>query len=220
MMATLVLDENLVAELVDRGVITDTFRRLSPDKKSRLYRAAIRLFGEFGYDGLAIDQLCSEAGISKGSFFQYFPSKTHLLEFVILVFDDYLGKWVADIRKDETAALARDRLLYFHQALVVNSKLFRDEERFFLFITSAMNHSAVALEGIDPQRHIYEYVGDIIERGVVTGEIRGDFEVELTGYLVSLVIEGLVRRQFTSARLHRAETEEYLISFLFDGIKA
>jgi len=219
-MASVTIDENLVAQLVTRGVVSDTFRRLPPDKKSRLYRTAIKLFGEFGYDGLAIDQLCGEAGISKGSFFQYFPSKTHLLEFVILLFDDYLGKWVADIRAADTGALARQRLLYFYQALVVNSKLFRDEEKFFLFITGAMNHSAVALEGIDPQRHIYDYINEIIERGVQTGEIRGDFEVELTGYLVSLVMEGLVRRQFTSARLHRKETEEYLVSFLFDGIKA
>ena len=83
-----------------------------------------------------------------------------------------------------------------------------------------MNHSAVPLEGIDPQRHIFDYINEIIERGVQTGEIRGDFEVDLTGYLVSLVMEGLVRRQFTSARLHRRETEQYLISFLFDGIKA
>lgn len=219
-MIPVALDENLVTELVGRGVVTDTFRRLRPDKKSRLYRVAIKLFGEYGYDGLAIDQLCQESGISKGSFFQYFPSKTHLLEFVILVFDDYLGKWVTEIRQAETAVMARERILYFYQALVVNSKLFRDEEKFFLFITSAMNHSAVALEGIDPQRHIFDYVSEIIERGAETGEVRGDFEVELTGYLVSLVIEGLVRRQFSAARLHRRETEDYLISFLFDGIKA
>ncbi|UCG61727.1 MAG: TetR/AcrR family transcriptional regulator, partial [Candidatus Zixiibacteriota bacterium] len=141
-MVAIPLDENLISELVGRGVVTDTFRRLGPDKKSRIYRMAVKLFGEYGYDGLAIDQLCDESGISKGSFFQYFPSKTHLLEFAILVFDDYLGKWVAEIKAAETAVLARDRIMYFYQALVVNSKLFRDEEKFFLFITSAMNHSA------------------------------------------------------------------------------
>ncbi len=219
-MALIPLDENLISELVSRGIVADTFRRLSAEKKNRIYRVAIRLFGEFGYDGLAIDQLCQEAGISKGSFFQYFPSKTHLLEFVVLVFDDYLGKWIAEIKASETAVLARDRLLYVYQAMVVNSKLFRDEERFFLFITGAMEHSAVALEGIDPQQHIYDYVGEIIERGVLTGEIRSDFEVETTAYLVSLIIEGLVRRQFTDKKLYRRQTEEYLVSFLFDGIKA
>ena len=219
-MALPLLDENLVAELVRRGIVTDTYRRLSPEKKNRLYRTAIRLFGEYGYDGLSIDQLCEEASISKGSFFQYFPSKTHLLEFVILIFDNYMGKWIKEIKSNEQAVLARNRILYIYQALILNSKLYRDEEKFFLFLSSAMNHSGVIIEGIDVNRHIHEYINEIIHRGVQTGEIRGDFEVDLTGYLVSLIIEGLVRRQYSDHTLFRRHTEEYLISFLFDGIKA
>ena len=212
------LDENIVAELVQRKVILDTFRRLAPDKKSRIYNTAIKLFGKYGYDGLAIDQLCEMAGISKGSFFQYFPSKSHLFEFVILVFDDYLERWVAEVKASETAVLAKDRLLFLYHALVINSKLFQDEEQFFLYITSTMSHSTVVIEGIDLSRHFHEYINEIIERGVQTKEIRGDFAVEITSYLVSLIIEGLIRRQFVDHSLHRRQTEEYLISFLFDGI--
>lgn len=212
------LDENIVAEMVKRKVIFDTFRRLAPEKKSRIYNTAIKLFGKYGYDGLAIDELCELAGISKGSFFQYYPSKSHLFEFVILVFDDYLARWMAEIKSNETSVLAKDRLLYLYHALVVNSKLFRDEEQFFLYITSSMSHSTVVIEGIDLSRHFHEYINEIVERGVVTSEIRGDFEVDITSYLVSLIIEGLIRRQFNDRSLHRRQTEEYLISFLFDGI--
>ncbi len=214
------LDENIVAELVDRKVIFDTFRKLTPDKKSRIYHTAVTLFAEYGYDGLSVDMVCEKASISKGSFFQYFPSKSHLFEFVILIFDDYLAKWMAEIRKNETAVLAKDRLMYLYQALVVNSKLFQDEERFFLYTTAAMSHSTVVIEGIDLSRHFRSYVNEIIERGVQTGEIRGDFEVEITGYLVSVIIEGLLRRQYTDQKMHWRQTEEYLISFLFDGITA
>ena len=45
-MVSILLDENLISELVARGTVTDTFRRLSPDKKNRIYRVAIKLFGE------------------------------------------------------------------------------------------------------------------------------------------------------------------------------
>ena len=185
-----------------------------------LYRTAVNYFAEYGYDGLAIDQLCEKAGISKGSFFQYFPSKSHLLEFVILIFDDYLSKWVAEVRHNETAVLARDRLLYLYQALVINSKLFKDEEKFFLYITSSMDHSTVMIEGIDLSRHFHEFINEIITRGVQTGEIRGDFEVDITGYLVSVIIEGLLKRQYTKPNMHHRQTQEYLISFLFDGISS
>lgn len=213
-------DENLIADLARRGIVHDTFRRLAPEKKARIYHAAIRLFGEFGYDGLAVDQLCGEVGISKGSFFQYFPSKTHLLEFCVLVFDQYLGTWVEEIRRSERAILARDRLLHLYRSVVLNTELFDSEERFYLFATRALHHSAVALEGIDLARHFDDYVTEIIRRGEQTGEVRGDFDVELTGHLVALIIGALVSSRFERTRGPRHAMESYLISFLFDGIKA
>lgn len=206
-------------ELAKRRVVADTFRRLSPDKKERIYETAIKLFGEYGYDGLPVDRLCREAGISKGSFFQYFPSKSHLLEFAVLIFDGYLSQWVAEIKTKEPSALASERLLYLYQTLVTNSKLGRSEKKFYHFITNAMYHSAVTVEGIDLERHFYDYIAEIIERGEQKGEIRGDFDVALTAHLVALVIGALVSRQYADREMLPSRTEEYLVSFLFDGIK-
>ena len=79
--------------------------------------------------------------------------------------------------------------------------------------------AAVRLEGIDLECHFNEYIAEIIRRGEETGEIRGDFDVELTAHLTSLIMEGLVRRRYLVGRLPRRETAEYLISFVFDGIK-
>lgn len=214
------LDENLIAELVRRKVVSDTFRRLAPDKKLLIYRTATGLFGRYGYDGLAVDRICYDAGISKGSFFQYFESKSHLLEFTVLAFDDVLAKWVAELRRAETAVFARDRLTYLYDALVVNAKLRPTDQQFFLFVAHGLDHAGVVLEGIDPERHFRQYVREIIQRGVQVGEIRGDFDVELTEYLVSVIIEALLRRQFSGRHLFRRRIEDYLISFLFDGIKA
>ncbi len=214
------MDENLISELTQRGVVADTFRRLLPDKKERIYRTAIRLFGEYGYDGLSVDQLCREAGISKGSFFQYFPSKSHLLEFTVLVFDNYLAGWVSGVKTNEPSALARERLLYLCQTLAANWKLYKLEAKFYHFIASAMDHSAVAIEGIDLTRHFHGYVAEIIERGEQTGEIRGDFDVGLISQLVSLVVGTLVSRQYGGREMLSNETHENLISFLFDGIRA
>lgn len=214
------LDENLIVELVRRRVVTDRFRRLPPDKKQLIYETTVRLFGEYGYDGLPVDRLCREAGISKGSFFQYFESKSHLLEFSILVFDDYLEKWVAEVRRAETSVLVRDRLRYLYDALVVNSKLFAPEKRFYMFVTNALHHAGIEIQGFDIGRHINAYIVEIVTRGNATGEIRGDFDVALTGHLVSAIMEALLQQQFTGRRLPRKETGDYLVSFLMDGVKA
>lgn len=214
------LDENAIVDLVERKVVSDTFRRLPPDKKNLVYRAAIRLFGRYGYDGLAVDRICREAGISKGSFFQYFESKSHLLEFSILLFDDYLAGRVAELRRNETAVLARDRLRYLYDALLSNAQLHPAEQKFFLFVTHGLEHAGVVLEGIDLERHVRRYVDEIVERAVQTGEIRGDYEADLTGFLVSILFEALLRNQASGRLESHHRTEEYLISFLLDGIKA
>ncbi|RME24470.1 MAG: TetR/AcrR family transcriptional regulator, partial [Candidatus Zixiibacteriota bacterium] len=109
------LDENLIAELVRRRVVSDTFRRLPPEKKRQIYDATIRLFGRYGYDGLAVERICRSSGISKGSFFQYFATKSHLLEFCLLVFDHRLADLFATIQRGDTAGLARRRLVYLYQ---------------------------------------------------------------------------------------------------------
>ncbi len=86
--------------------------------------------------------------------------------------------------------------------------------------STALEHSAVTLHGLDLERHVASYVEETIRRGEETGEIRGDFDVALTAQLVSLVMGTLVRSTFKGDRLPRRETEKYLMSFLFDGIKA
>ncbi len=214
------LDENIIVTLVQRGITTETFRRLDHDKKYRIYRAALRLFGKYGYDGLSIDQFCHDAGISKGSFFQYFPSKSHLLEFTILLFDNYLSTLFEEIKRTAPGPMVRQRLIHLYEELVINSRLYRIEEQFYLFATRAIYHSAILLEGIDLERHLTNYVIEIIKRGEEIGEIRGDFDYELTGHLVAMIISALVGKTYLGKKLPHRQTREYLISFLFDGIKA
>ncbi len=214
------IDENTVARLVKQNVVTDTFRRLTSEKKEQIYKASISLFGEYGYDGLSVDKFCREAGISKGSFFQYYPSKSHLLEFTILIFDESLAAWIGSIRDSDQGGQAKQRLIHLYRALTVKPRMDGHAMRFYMFATNALNHAGVSIEGIEMERHLNEYVVEIISRGEETGEIRGDFDSELTGYLVSLIMAGIIQRQFSQKRLPPERVEEYLISFLFDGVKA
>ncbi len=214
------LDENLIARLVQRRVATQTFRRLTPDKKERLYHTTIELFGEYGYDGLSVDRICRLAGISKGSFFQYFASKSHLLEFDLLVLDERLGRWVDGIKAAEKSALARDRLVALYRSVVTQTELRPGEQKFYLFVTDAVAHAGIELEGIDLARHFHNYIGEIIKRGVRTGEVRGDLDTEANAQIVSLVIDGLIRGKYSGQAITHPDIEDRLASLLFDGIGA
>lgn len=212
------MDENLIAALVKRGVTTDTFRRLDGEKKERIYRTALRLFGKYGHDGLSVDQMCAESSISKGSFFQYFPSKTHLLEFALLTFDSALESMLARIGSDDQNVLARKRLFHLYQQLTRPDLLSEEEKEFYLFGTNGLRHAAVAVVGLQLERHMHNYVDEVVIRGIRTGEIRGDIDSEVTSRLVSLFFDSVITASFKEREQATFEADDNLISFLFDGI--
>src|ERR671919_3168620 len=49
------------------------------DARERLVAAAVELFYARGYQGVGIDDLCERAGVRKGSFYYFFPSKRDLV---------------------------------------------------------------------------------------------------------------------------------------------
>ena len=49
-------------------------------RRDELVEAALSLWAERGYDGSSVEAIAHRAGLSKGSFYVYFPSKLALLE--------------------------------------------------------------------------------------------------------------------------------------------
>ena len=50
------------------------------ETKRRILTAAARLFREFGYDGVGVDAIMAEAGLTAGGFYAHFPSKRALFD--------------------------------------------------------------------------------------------------------------------------------------------
>ncbi|WP_433334119.1 TetR/AcrR family transcriptional regulator [Spirillospora sp. CA-294931] len=64
---------------------TSTWFRLNVAKRERVLEVAMREFGEHGYSTGSLNTIAREAGIAKGSLFQYFSDK---LEFFAYVCDE------------------------------------------------------------------------------------------------------------------------------------
>jgi AcrR family transcriptional regulator len=60
--------------------------------RNKIILAARELFARTGYESASVDDICREAGISKGAFYHHFPSKQS-------VFMELLNEWLAGIEQ-------------------------------------------------------------------------------------------------------------------------
>jgi AcrR family transcriptional regulator len=72
-----------------QGESADRRTRRSAETRERLFHAAMRMFAEKGFAEATVEDITNAADVGKGTFFNYFPSKEHLL---IAFSDMQLGK--------------------------------------------------------------------------------------------------------------------------------
>src|SRR5690348_5605782 len=94
-------------------VLPDRRQRRSADIRERLFQAALQLFAEKGFAETTVEDITNAADVGKGTFFNYFPSKDHIL----LAFSDMqLGKLEQSVRELRNS---RQSLKEFMRGLVV-----------------------------------------------------------------------------------------------------
>jgi TetR/AcrR family transcriptional regulator, transcriptional repressor for nem operon len=68
------------------------FRRMAKaqnvETREKLLRAGTNLFRRKGYVATTVDDICQQAGVTKGAFFHYFESKEALAEACLMQWDD------------------------------------------------------------------------------------------------------------------------------------
>jgi AcrR family transcriptional regulator len=61
------------------SVFPDRRQRRSAELRERLFRAALDLFAQKGFAETTVEDITNAADVGKGTFFNYFPSKDHIL---------------------------------------------------------------------------------------------------------------------------------------------
>lgn len=94
--------------LTDRSVNMSRSRQT----KGQLVDAARDLFYTHGYTAVGVQGICDRAGVNKGSFYHYFPSKRDLLAAVIDAHADWLRGVLEQAAPAELSPLARVRRVF------------------------------------------------------------------------------------------------------------
>ena len=163
----------------ERGLVaplpTPTWERLPEAKRDAVRRAAEEEFGVRGYNAASLNTICREAGISKGSLFQYFTDKADL--FVHLI-----ARASHDIRAAMEAASAdfpwmTDYIGSVNMLMDAWIDYFYDHPRHRQMLVSAnLEHNPKALAAVREAVYVdyLEVIGGMIDLGIAIGALRED----------------------------------------------
>jgi len=68
----------------------EQFEKMRESSREQILKAAFKLFAQNGYSGTSINDIAKAAGVSKGLAYNYFKSKQHILEILLMqLFDEF-----------------------------------------------------------------------------------------------------------------------------------
>ena len=144
--------------------------RRSAETRERLFRAALRLFAEKGFTETTVEDITEAADVGKGTFFNYFPSKDHILLAFAELQIGKLEESVAGLR--ESAQPLPD----FFRSLVLRmtEEPLRNPGLIRALLQAYLSTTPVREAMILRQERAHQLHRQIVELGQERGEIRKD----------------------------------------------
>jgi AcrR family transcriptional regulator len=148
----------------------DRRQRRSADIRERLFHASLQLFAQKGFAETTVEDITEAADVGKGTFFNYFPSKDHIL----LAFGEMqlskLEGLVAEARA--TGEPLQDFLRKLGPRMTEEPK--RNPAIIRALLQAYLSTTPVRAAMMDLQRRVHALHSQMIQLGQDRGEIRND----------------------------------------------
>lgn len=182
------------------------------ETRNKIFEVAGRLFKEKGFENTTVDEITREAGIGKGTFFNYYPTKEALL----VDFVKEKEELVFDLVKNELRKNIHVRQRIKNALLTVAKSNEKNKELTRLFVVEHLRHYGYNER---TSRGLNTLLNKILEKGVEAGEIRNSIDIKkaaenITGIYYTSLMEWL----WSESDYSFSEDISIKIDMIFDGI--
>jgi TetR/AcrR family transcriptional regulator len=149
-----------------------TFRQLPADKQERVLAAALAEFADQGYQAASLNRLVAQAGIAKGSLYQYFPNKEGIFRHIFQFALQQVRRTLMTVKEETLEAGFFVRL---EKSLLAGVRFLRQHPRIYSLYLKIQFDKNLPFRGeflAAVRRHAAEYFGSLVRRAKARGELR------------------------------------------------
>lgn len=164
------------------------------ERRRCILEAARRVFVRQGYAATRMSDVAAQAGVGKGTLYEYFRGKEDLFETLVVVVarESLESLTVRGLPEDPRRALAEAIAYIVQVALGENLDLYR---LFFDFWGVAASHRADAQRHLrEVEAHFAEFVVELVRRGQAEGVFRPEIDSLQFVNVFSAAVDGLSLR--------------------------
>jgi len=185
------------------------------DKRIDILRAASRVFYLRGFEGTKIDDIAKEAGIGKGTVYEYYHSKQELFDKAVSYNrEQYIEQVKATLSQDGTL---RDKFIAFakYQTELVKTHI----PIFNMMANSKIMAREVGALILEQNIQIVEMLSNLIKDAVMKGEMRADINPEIAAsIMIGTLNQYCSKKVIFSDILPEAIDYEEIADTIFKGI--
>ncbi len=172
--------------MVTPGVELSRRERKKDETRTRIFRAAVALFREKGFEETTIDDITERADVAKGTFFNYFPRKESVLGYLSeeqLAEADAIAETIIAAKKP-----ARVKLIELLQRI---ASVYEEEPELSQYVMrESMKRAHTPSDAV--HIHWHKLLTGLFGQGQEAGEFRQDVDPSRAVYVIGSVYMGTV----------------------------
>ena len=149
---------------------SDRRSRRSAETRERIFRAALGVFSKKGFAETTVEDITNAADVGKGTFFNYFPNKDHILLAFAEMQIARLRFAVDEARGNNTPS----RQFFRSLVSLMTAEPIRNPDIVRLLLLAFLSNPSVRQAMLDLQDRALALHAEMIELGQARGEIRND----------------------------------------------
>jgi AcrR family transcriptional regulator len=193
------------------------------NKKSLIIEAAARVFANQGYNGTLIADIAREAGIGKGTIYEYFPSKQDLF-FAVFKWFVRMTETEAKVSVSVLGGSASERLMALNDALLRSWLDMLEMYSLVMEFWSASASSSMRQRFKEAFKEGYrdfrQIVSALIRDGIETGEFQPEVDAESVAAALVGAWDALLLQAWFDEAFDPLTTSRKFMAVVISGLAA